>query len=70
MKNLLSKYHLPLTIPHDITIHKEEIIRSVKSDKKVINGKVRFVLLSEIGKGFVCEDVTDDEISKAIGSIL
>ena len=43
-----------------------EILRLTKSDKKVANGRTRFILLRSIGDAFVDETVSDEEILAGI----
>jgi 3-dehydroquinate synthase len=43
-------------------IDDQEILRITKSDKKMIGGHIRFILLKEIGKAVIADDVTDEEI--------
>lgn len=43
-------------------IDSAEILRITKSDKKMTRGQIRFILLKEIGKAFIADDVTDEEI--------
>ncbi|MDO4633316.1 MAG: 3-dehydroquinate synthase [Eubacteriales bacterium] len=50
-------------------IDTEEILQLTKSDKKMDGGRVKFVLLKEIGKAFIDKTVTDDEIRDAIDFI-
>lgn len=47
----------------------EEILETTKSDKKMTNGKIRFVLLDEIGHAFVDDTVSDEELLEAINFI-
>lgn len=48
----------------------EDILRATKSDKKMENGHIRFILLSGIGHAVIDRTVTDEEILMAAGSIL
>ena len=45
---LIRQAGLPLEVPQTLT--KEDLIRGLQTDKKVVDGKVRFVCLEEIGK--------------------
>lgn len=47
-------------------IDDKEILAITRSDKKMENGHVKFVLLKKIGKAFLDTTVTDDEILEAI----
>lgn len=44
----------------------DELLVAVRRDKKVRQGKLRFVLLRDIGSAFVSHEVTDDCIREAI----
>ena len=39
-----------------------EIIEAIRRDKKVVNGRLHFVLATEIGSTVIVDDVTEDEI--------
>ncbi len=43
-------------------INNEEILAITKSDKKMAAGHIRFILLKSIGRAFIAEDVTDEEL--------
>ncbi|MBN2190873.1 MAG: 3-dehydroquinate synthase [Candidatus Aureabacteria bacterium] len=47
----------------------DDIIKALKSDKKVRDGKVRFVLPVRIGKVTIDDDIDDALISKAVNSV-
>lgn len=55
---LIEKTELPTRLPKGIDI--DEILVSLKSDKKVKEGTVWFVLPTGIGEAFVSDDVTDE----------
>ncbi len=61
---VLEKFDLPVDIPEPIT--EEEILKNLKRDKKVKDGKVNFILAKGIGDTVVADDVTDREILSAI----
>lgn len=50
-------------------IDSEEILKYTKSDKKMVGGKVKFILLKKIGKAYIDTTVTDEEILEAIDFI-
>ena len=47
----------------------EDILEATKSDKKMVNGAIKFVLLDEIGHAFIDTTVTEEEILDAINFI-
>ncbi|MDE6960883.1 MAG: 3-dehydroquinate synthase [Lachnospiraceae bacterium] len=44
----------------------DEILKATKSDKKMDGGKIKFVLLKQIGEAAVVKDVSDEELLGAI----
>ena len=55
-KNLLKSYDLPIEIPK---INKEDVLTILMGDKKVRDGKMRFILPKEIGAVNIYNDVED-----------
>lgn len=60
-------YNFPVKIS-DISI--SNIIDVSKNDKKMISGKIKFILLKEIGNAYIDTTVTDDEMEEALKSIM
>lgn len=50
-------------------ISSEDVLEATKSDKKMVNGQIRFVLLKKIGQAVIDCTVTDEEIVEAVNSI-
>ncbi|MEO1403744.1 MAG: 3-dehydroquinate synthase [Cyanobacteria bacterium J06635_1] len=65
---LIEKTKLPTQLPEGLNI--EDILVSLRSDKKVQSGTVRFVLPRGIGEAFVSSDVTDDIVRQALARML
>ena len=57
---------LPVKPPPDMSA--AAFLEAMASDKKVTEGKVRYILLRALGKPFVTDDVTESEISDVIGA--
>ena len=57
-----SKFELPKL---DID-NRETFINFVKNDKKFREKKIRFILLDEIGKSRISEDITFDQIKESL----
>ena len=55
-KHLLRSYDLPTDIPQ---INKEDVLTILMGDKKVRDGKMRFILPKEIGAVDIYDDVED-----------
>ena len=62
--NLIAKAGLPTELPAELAI--EGILETIKSDKKVKAGKVRFILPTAIGKVIISDQVTSEVIAKAL----
>lgn len=57
-KALIKKAGLPTEIPSSLNV--EDIIETLKTDKKVKSGKVRFILPTKIGEVVISDQVTAD----------
>jgi 3-dehydroquinate synthase len=62
---LITKTGLPTAIPEELSM--DDILESIKSDKKVKAGKTRFILPTTIGKVIISDRVTAEIIQQAIG---
>lgn len=67
VKNCFQKFGLPVCVDG---ITKESVLSVSKSDKKMEAGKIKFVLLKEIGNAYVDKNVTDEELLEACDAIL
>ena len=47
-------------------MEKEALYKRMLHDKKTVNGKINFVLLREIGKPFVCNEVTQQAVYETL----
>ncbi|MGV2828376.1 3-dehydroquinate synthase [Myxosarcina sp. GI1(2024)] len=61
---LIAKASLPLDIPSELNI--DDILETLKSDKKVNAGKVRFILPTKIGAVTITDKVTSRIIKEAL----
>lgn len=59
-------YKFSLQIPN---IDSKEVLNVTKSDKKMENGKIKFILLKSIGEAYIDTTVTDEEILESIDVI-
>jgi len=67
IRDMFVPFNLPISIDK---IDAEEIVRLTKSDKKMENGKIKFVLLKKVGKAVVDTSVTDEEMLAAIKELI
>ncbi|EKV01473.1 3-dehydroquinate synthase [Leptolyngbya sp. PCC 7375] len=61
---IIQKTNLPTKLPATLNI--DAILNTLRSDKKVKSGKVRFVLPKRIGEACVTDQVTDDVIRSVL----
>ena len=59
-------FDLPITFQG---LEPEKILAATKLDKKMEQGKIRFILLKAIGKAYIDSNVTDEEILSALDFI-
>ncbi|MGK7924140.1 MAG: 3-dehydroquinate synthase, partial [Spirulina sp.] len=65
---LIEKTGLPTKIPADLEA--DAILETLKSDKKVKDGKVRFILPDRIGSVSISDRVGEEEVRNAIANCL
>lgn len=63
----LKAYGLPLTIPSDLAT--KSLLAATRRDKKFSAGKIRFVVVPALGQAHVTEDVTEEDMGRAIDSL-
>jgi len=63
LKSVIEKAGLPAEIPG---LDTKKLIQSMKHDKKVQRGKIRFVLLKSIGAAFITDEVSPALIEQAL----
>ncbi len=63
LKNLVTRAGLPTEIP---SLQLERLIQAMKHDKKILQGKLRFVLPKSIGEVFITEEVSSSLIEQAL----
>lgn len=66
VRDMFVPFYLPITVEG---IKPEEIVALTRSDKKMENGRIKFVLLKKIGKAVIDRSVTEEEILAAVNEI-
>ena len=61
IESLLEVFNLPISGPLDMST--QHYIQHMQHDKKVLSGKMRFIVPTSIGEAKVIDDVTNDELS-------
>lgn len=67
IKEQLQAFQLPIKVQG---LCPEEVLKATKSDKKMAAGKIKFVLMDQMGHAVVDTSVSDEELLKAIQVIL
>ncbi len=70
IKNTLENYALPTSVSADLGFDAKEILDATANDKKRKGGRIKFILLKNIGEGFIDDSLTNDEILEGIKFIL
>jgi len=63
LRSLIARAGLPPKAPN---LEVEKIIQAMKHDKKILQGKIRFVLPKSIGKVFITDEVSPSLVEEAL----
>ncbi|MFC2011227.1 hypothetical protein ACFLUR_02940 [Chloroflexota bacterium] len=63
LKNVIVGAGLPTEVP---SLQLEKLIQAMKHDKKILQGKIRFVLPNSIGKVFITEEVSSPLVEQVL----
>ncbi len=66
IRDMFVPFNLPISI-EDIDVN--QILQLTKSDKKMENDKIKFILLKKVGKAIIEPSVTDDDMLNALNEI-
>ena len=69
IKKSFGEYGLPVSVDGR-RYHADEILKTTKSDKKMQGGKIKFILLKEIGKAVIDTSLSDYDLLEGINEIL
>lgn len=70
IEKVLSLYQLPIRLDASYNMSTDEILFATKSDKKMQDGKIKFVLLKEIGNAYISREITDELMIDGISYML
>lgn len=73
IERAVAAYQLPIRLnvsDKNLSMSAAEILAATKSDKKMENGRVKFVLLQEIGNAYIRRDISDEMLLDGINYIL
>ena len=68
IRDMFVPFDLPITLPDDADA--EKILALTKSDKKMSAGRIRFILLKDVGKAYIDTTVTDEEMLAGINELI
>ncbi|MCR5747866.1 MAG: 3-dehydroquinate synthase [Lachnospiraceae bacterium] len=68
IRDMFLPFFLPITLPDDADASR--ILEYTKSDKKMRAGKIRFILLKDVGKAYIDTTVTDEEMTDGIKQLI
>ena len=63
---VLKDFGLPVTVGR---LDAKRILENTESDKKMLAGKIKFILLQEIGNAYINPELTDEQLLDAIAVI-
>lgn len=66
LRDLLAKARLPLYAPEDM--NEEDFLSRMRVDKKVLDGRIRLVLLESIGQAYVTSDTPEDLLRQTLAA--
>ncbi len=66
LSKLLQRVNLPIQAPADMT--DQQFLDLMSVDKKVLDGRIRLVLLETVGKAFVTSDVSSDLLRETLAA--
>ena len=66
IRDMFVPFNLPISVDE---LEPERILDLTRSDKKMDNGQIRFILLNKIGKAVIDMSVADEQILAAIDEI-
>ncbi|GAH07501.1 unnamed protein product, partial [marine sediment metagenome] len=63
LKSLIERAGLPTKMPN---LEVKEIIQAIKHDKKILRGKLRFILLKSLGSAFTTDEVSPSLVEQIL----
>ena len=66
IRDMFVPFYLPISVDN---LDVNRVLELTKSDKKMADGQIRFILLKKIGKAFIDATVTDEEIIASLNEI-
>lgn len=67
MKRMMEGFGMPVSVSG---VDLEQVIEATKNDKKMDGGKIKFILLREIGQAYIDRQVTEEEMRKGLSMVL
>lgn len=67
IKKMMEGFGMPVSVSG---VDLEQVIEATKNDKKMDGGKIKFILLKEIGQAFIDRQVTEEEMRKGLSMVI
>ena len=67
---LLEAFGLPVRVEKDAGVGVEDVLQAMLSDKKVVGGRPRWVLLQQVGEPVVRSDVSPDLVRDVVTEVV
>lgn len=68
--NLIKSFELPFNLSkREFRFNSQEIVNASKNDKKMENGKIKFILLKDIGNAMISTEISDNDLIESIETI-
>ena len=65
LEQFLLYFGLPVAAPKDMDA--AVFLRAMRTDKKVMSGQIRYIVLSALGKASIVDDISANEMTAVIG---
>lgn len=66
IRNCCASYGLPLTVSG---LDPQQVLSATRKDKKMVQGRIKFIFMDGLGKSFISTDLTDEEMLAGIREI-
>ncbi len=67
LEKLMETFHMPVSVSG---VDPQQVIDATKNDKKMDGGRIRFILLKEIGQAVIDSQVTEEAMKKGLSMVL
>ena len=69
-KQVIDRFGLPLSVASEQGLNLDAVLQAMRSDKKVVGGRQRWVLLESIGSPVVRDDVRPELVEEVVRELV